>query len=614
MAGRRVPLALVLSLMLASGALVAAPAVVLADADPVDERASITYRLDPARARIDATARIRFTNRIPVQRAGNRLRRIYLDRWGPIAIPADATRLRVRPRSVKVQRVPTGSAYDNLVFSFPRIFNGGSVSITLTFTVKGDGSSASGTVVSDAYSRFCWTGQPVDTGPITLVVPRRLDVVTQGGPVRTTRKGGQRHITARARDLSTFYACTDVYDPSLLVRRDLVSPRGHAVTVESLPGHEAWLEATSQSIAQALAGVEAVVGAPLPGDGPIRVREVPSGALQGYAGDFDPRSGVVRVGDQGASVGLLSHELSHAWFNADTLADNWLWEGFAEWSSRETTGTPCDERVEPPFGGRPRLSDWEVLQDGQASFEQQQVVQWQYAAACAIQGRVSATIGRERMQQAIAVLLSGDSPYDRLPGLLADPLPAPSPMPSASVAPSPGGARRLPPGGRPATSTPSAHPQSPAPTPEAAGAPRVVLSTTRSGKVRSRPVDWRQWLDIVDEVGLAPAGVTDLTFAEDLLVEAGVVRRRAVRGRAEARAAFHQLQALAPLGVTPAVVRRSLDRWEFDAAAADIRLASQVARRIAALPSSGPDVVGLWAAYEAARSRDALRDVRDRLR
>ncbi|MFN8518359.1 MAG: hypothetical protein U0667_02980 [Chloroflexota bacterium] len=623
MAVGRVPWNLLLGLVLAATATLTSPGVGRADDDPVAERAAITYRLDPAKGRIDATAKVRFTNRIPSQRSGNRIRRYYLDRWGPIAIPADATRVKVRPRSVKVQRMPTGSAYDNLVFSFPRIYNGSSVSFTLTFTIRGDGTSQTGTVVTDAYSHFCWPGQPVDTGPISLLVPRRTEAVTQGSAVRVRRSGSQLRLTARASDLAGFYACTDVYDPSLMVRRDLVSPRGHAVTVEGLPGHEAWLEATSQSIAEALAGVEAIVGAPLPGDDPVRVREVPSGALQGYAGDFDPASGVVRVGSDGASVGLLSHELSHAWFNAGTLATNWLWEGLAEWSSRETVGFPCDQPVEPPFEGRPHLADWQVLQSANATFEEQQTVQWQYEAACAIQGQVAAAVGSDRMRQVIGVLLSGDSPYDRLPETAGEPTAAPSVPPAASPSPSPlltaTEPPRLPPGAPPATpaprQTPVASAESPvAPSPMASTGvvPATAVSATGSSKRRTRPVDWRQWLDIVDEVGLVPARVEDLTFAEDLLVRTGVIRRAAVEGRAEARAAFHELQALAPSGVTPALVRRDLDRWEFEAADRDGRLARQVATRIAAL-AQGTDQAVAWAAYEAATSRAALQALRDSL-
>jgi hypothetical protein len=138
-----------LALVLAVSGLATAPGATLADSDPVAERAQITYRLDRARQRVQARGSFRFTNRIPVQRVGNRVRRTYLERWGPIAISADATNLRVRPRSVKVQRIPTGGPFDNLVFSFPRIFNGGSVSFTATWNVPGrEGASTAGTVVS----------------------------------------------------------------------------------------------------------------------------------------------------------------------------------------------------------------------------------------------------------------------------------------------------------------------------------------------------------------------------------------------------------------------------------------------------------------------------------
>jgi hypothetical protein len=140
-----------------------------------------------------------------------------------------------------------------------------------------------------------------------------------------------------------------------------------------------------------------------------------------------------------------------------------------------------------------------------------------------------------------------------------------------------------------------------------------AVSPTRSSQRRARPVDWRQWLDIVDQVGLAQAGVEDLTFAEHLLVAAGVIRQRDVRGRADARDAFRVLQGLAPAGVTPALVRHELDAWDFDAARRDIRLATQVAARIATLPAGSDELTARWADYERVRSRTALQRLRDQL-
>jgi hypothetical protein len=215
------------------------------------------------------------------------------------------------------------------------------------------------------------------------------------------------------------------------------------------------------------------------------------------------------------------------------------------------------------------------------------------------------------MQGVISLLLSGDSPYDLVPDAGSGPAPGPSEAPGSPAAglvgpPPP----RLAPGGTASDPTSTALPATPGP----GDSTRVLtprFSATRSSGRRTRPVDWRQWLDVVDEAGLVPAGVANLTFAEDLLVTTGVIRRRSVRTRADARAAFHRLRALAPAGITPVVVRRGMDRWDFEDASRDMRLAAPIAMRLAGLPAA--DAEPLWAAYEAARSRAALRRLRDRL-
>ncbi len=478
------------------------------------------------------------------------------------------------------------------------------MSFTLSWRVPGRDSTA-GTVVTDAYSRFCWTGQPVDTGSMTLVVPRDLEVVTQGSAVRSSRKGRERRLTARG-DLAVFYACTDVYDPSLLVRRDLVSPLGHAVSVEGLPGHDAWLEMTSQSVTQALAGVEGVVGAPLPGT-PHQVRQVPSGAQVTLA--IRPSSGVIRWGPKALGGPPVTRALTRVVQHGPSPTTGS--GGLAEWTSARPSA-PCDQTVATPR--RPARTA-STGRSSRARRVPSRTSSWCSAvplAACAIQGQVSAAIGAPRMRAVIGLLLSGDSPYDLVPVQAGDPSPEPSGLPTApdrdlatSTPP------HVPPGGGPPDPTPTALPGTPGPVPSVTP-PADGFSATRSSKRRTRPVDWRQWLDIVDEAGLVPAGVTDLTFAEDLLVTTGVIRRRAVRDRADARVAFHELRALGPGGVTPAMVRRGMDHWEFDDALRDMRLATRIANRLTTLPASA-ERAELWSAYERATSRAALERLRDRL-
>ncbi len=332
----RVALTLLMALVIGAPTLGSA-SIALADADPVTERAEITYRLDRAHEEVQVTARIRYTNQIPSTATA----RYYLEQWGPIAIPTYARTFRVRGSGARAQRVPTGGPFDNVIVSFRRIYRGSTAAFTASWVLPSkDAGSSADIRVSDAYSHFCWTGQPMDSVSVRAIIPRALEVVTRGSPTRTSRHGSSRVLTARRQgDPATFYACTDVYDPRLLVRTDVQGGGAQSVRVEGWPGDQAWQDAATAGLTQALSGVELVVGLTLPDGKPIRVREVASNALMGYGGEFDPGSGIIRVGEAGVSPQLLAHELAHAWFNDRTVTPNWLWEGLAEWAARRAVGS-----------------------------------------------------------------------------------------------------------------------------------------------------------------------------------------------------------------------------------------------------------------------------------
>ncbi len=149
----------------------------------------------------------------------------------------------------------------------------------------------------------------------------------------------------------------------------------------------------------------------------------------------------------------------------------------------------------------------------------------------------------------------------------------------------------------------------------AAGVARAsAWSATASSKRRTRPVDWRQWLDIVDEVGLFPAGVPDLQLAQGLLVRYGIAKRSGLQDRADARAGFHALRDLAPDGRTPVVVRRLLDTWDFADAWRAIALAVGIAAQLSATPADGAGLADRWAEYEGATSVRALERLSEALR
>ena len=95
--------------------------------------------------------------------------------------------------------------------------------------------------------------------------------------------------------------------------------------------------------------------------------------------------------------------------------------------------------------------------------------------------------------------------------------------------------------------------------------------------VASTPVvNYREWLDAVDERGLVPAAkadpafasnLDDLDFAQNLLDEFGAdVNPVELQARSEARAKYHQfLKDAAPLSA-PLAVRKAMDDWSFRSA------------------------------------------------
>jgi hypothetical protein len=143
--------------------------------------------------------------------------------------------------------------------------------------------------------------------------------------------------------------------------------------------------------------------------------------------------------------------------------------------------------------------------------EEREVVDDQYQAACFIVTAVATAAGEERMTAVVSALLGRRDPY------AADP------------------------------------------------------ATKRATPVAT----WKDWLDAVDELALAPAGAPD-RLASDLLLEYGVTTDRALLAqRAAVRQAYRELLATIDGWVVPPVVRKPLTAWKFAAAEAAIGAAGR---------------------------------------
>ena len=91
----------------------------------------------------------------------------------------------------------------------------------------------------------------------------------------------------------------------------------------------------------------------------------------------------------------------------------------------------------------------------------------------------------------------------------------------------------------------------------------------------SNTATWKDWLDAVDELALAPAGAPD-TMASDLLVAYGVATDKALLDqRAAARRAYRDLVAATRGWSIPAAVRAPMAAWDFRDAGTAIEAAGR---------------------------------------
>jgi hypothetical protein len=140
-------------------------------------------------------------------------------------------------------------------------------------------------------------------------------------------------------------------------------------------------------------------------------------------------------------------------------------------------------------------------------------------------------------------------------------------------------------------------------------------------------VDYREWLDAVDERGLVPAAsdpayaanLEDLDFAQDLLETFGIAETLSNGGselalRSEARAEYHQfLQEAAPLSA-PWAVRNNMDDWDFGTAMARLERAREVLAALKEADRRLPEanlIPIVQRPFEAARTEEELTAVEE---
>ncbi|MEA2026663.1 MAG: hypothetical protein U9O18_08220 [Chloroflexota bacterium] len=530
-------------------------------ADQLAVKSDSDFRLFPGQDRVKANINVSLTNRAaPTYSIGpctpgssqrcRFTRTYYYDKFRYIFVPVGATNVKFSP-GVKPRLHKDTKHWKEYEVGFPNLNYGQTRKFKVTYELPGaKPRSKHHTRVMDAYTYFCWHGEPADSGSVTAQLPPGYEATTFYGKTRTKSNKKGTTITGTFKGSpGKFYACTDAFKPSKLLRTDVTSPSGQQVTIEGWPEDPEWSETMVEAIETTLPELEDLIGRPMPLD-EVVIREVTEQSLDGYASEFGVRRALIRLGDHIDDPASAPRGLAMAWFNDRRVKDTWLQMGLSDWAGNEVGAYGCWPEGEYPGKGQPKLSKWKRLQE-KPSEKQEAIHIWQYHAACNLIEDMADRVGEERMHAVIAALLDGTPKYGPEP-------------------------------------------------------------TERSSKSK-KPATWKDWLDAIDEVGLVPAGETDLTLAEQDLKDAGVATGKQLKGRAKARTAYHD--ALAGMDGThmPRLITNAMGKWDFKAAIGALPVAAAAYGEIMANDGMGDaDRAAFLADFESAKSLKGLRNLKQK--
>jgi hypothetical protein len=523
---------IVAAVLLAGAGLTFAPAPdAMAAADKLVTTGTSTYELDPDEGVIRVTVAITLTNRAKsttrswactqyaygyaYQTTCTQRTDYYFNEYR-LWTERDASRIRITADKGKVTRNAgkRDGEFQWHTVKFSSILYGQTRKLKVTYDLPaGAPRSESYTRASKAYASFCALGNGEDSGTVTVRIPAGYEITTGGEPM-TTRRDGDWLIyeTGKLSRPWEFWACFQGTNPDGYLR-EVVTSGGRTVTIEAWPEDEEWLSAVRSGLTTWLTAVTALVGHPeIDASTELTIREIAQD--QDYGGFHDAASNTILVGEDYAQPGLLAHEFAHVWFNRDLFSESWLSEGHAGWAEREVgaNGERCVPAGTYPGTGSPKLYMW-LWANAKSSDSERAVVGYQYDASCHLVSSVAQAIGKERMRDVLAALLAGRSPYTG-----------------------------------------------------------DGIEMARG----DRGVNWQEWLDAVDELGIVPAGADD-QLAPALLAKYGISRDEAlIASRTEARSAYHALRDTVEGWTVPVAIRQPLDDWQFSDAQAAIVIADEV--------------------------------------
>jgi hypothetical protein len=507
-----------------AAALLASPPPVAA-AGGITEAAHTTYVVDTTSSRIDVRIDISITNDMPSTTVpcgwNSTCTQDYYWDTTNIAVEAQAGTLKATSNagSVKQTLNQADKWYRYIKLTYPPVFYRQTRSITVTYSIGGAPHAAGEYRALKAYTNLCAVGNGVDAGWVKVVIPHGFDVSFYAGSGEMTLEsdtGGLQTYTSG--DLTSpykYWTCLDGANSDNLVESGPIVAGGQSFSILSWPEDPTWAAKLESEIESDFPALEQMTGLEQPG-GTITVQEVGNTQLGEYAGAYDSTARTAFVTEE-TDAATVAHELSHIFFNRNLFDATWASEGFAVYSEKVAGPGEFEACTAPgayPGAGSPDLADWVYL-DISSTAQDEAVVDYQYSAACYIVTQLTEKIGPANLRSVLAAAADGEMAYQG--------------------------------------ATPGE---------------RTSASDT--------PLTSQALLDLIDELGMIPAGVKDLDQAQTLMGQYGIFTADQLADRSKARAVYHSLAAQAGDWKLPLAVREPMASWDFTLAQSEMKILGQV--------------------------------------
>ena len=497
--GRRLAL-LFAPLAIASTLLMASPGQALA-ANGMTETGTTTYEVVPGQSQIKVTVTISVANHKPSDA-------VYFYYWDQtsIAVEKEAGTVSVTSNAGKVSQkvIKSDTYYRYLQLDYPRVLYGQTRVVTATYTIPAAPKSPGGFRALSAYASLCAAGNGEDTGSLSIVLPAGFELFVDSGAdlTRSTDKSGKLvYSTGTQGAPYKLWTCVDAENSGKLMSSQVTASK-QPFTLQSWPEDKAWSDEMKADLAKDVPALEKLTGLTMPGS-KVTIIEAGDEQLGDYSGSFNADTNISYIPET-IDKATVAHELSHLWFNKKTLKDKWMSEGLAGYSEQAAGAgnfTACAAPGTYPGTGDPNLMDWKIL-TGQPTKADQQIVDYEYKASCYIFSNLAGKMGADNFKDVLVAAAADTMAYQ-------------------------GGKKdeRLDGAGLPLTS--------------------------------------RQMLDLIDEIGMVPAGVEDLDVAGDMLMTYGIFDGSELDARSTARSNYHTLLTSAKTWEMPLAVREPMATWDF---------------------------------------------------